>query len=80
VIAHAPPLAHSPVFPQGGAAVQAMSAAPTARLVHAPTVPGKLQDLQAPPQALLQHTPSMQFPVAQSLPAAHTAPFARPLH
>jgi hypothetical protein len=28
-----------------------------------PTLPGKLQESQAPPQAVLQHTPSTQLPL-----------------
>jgi hypothetical protein len=36
---------------------------PEATGLHVPTLPGRLQESQAPPQAVLQHTPSTQLPL-----------------
>jgi hypothetical protein len=43
---------------------------------HVPCNPTRLHDRQAPPQAVLQQTPSAQFPDAHSeSPIGHRAPF-----
>jgi hypothetical protein len=36
---------------------------PEATGPHVPTLPGRLQASQAPPQAVLQHTPSTHWPL-----------------
>jgi hypothetical protein len=47
---------------------------PAVRTAQVPTEPVRLQASQAPPQAVLQHTPSTQLPEVHSLLAAHVAP------
>lgn len=42
--------------------------------VQVPTSPARLQKSQEPPQALLQHTPSAQLPLAHWLPPVQAAP------
>ena len=54
--------AHTPLPPQ--ARRPAWGAPVTA--VHAPSEPGTSHASHCPPQAVLQHTPSMQLPVAHS--------------
>lgn len=66
------PDVHAPVRPQGDVATQSGSTVVLGTLVHVPTLPFTLQAWQAPPQALLQQTPSVQKPVVQSVPNMHT--------
>ena len=47
---------------------------PEATGLHVPTLPSRLQASQAPPHAVLQHTPSTQLPLPHWLAALHTAP------
>ena len=47
---------------------------PVATGLHVPTLPVWLQESQALPQAVLQHTPSTQLPLPHWLAALHTAP------
>jgi hypothetical protein len=75
--AQAPP-AHWPVVPQLVAAVvghRPPGSAPEFTLVQLPTVPARLQALQAAVQAALQHTPCAQKVLLHSAPAEHEAPF-----
>ena len=44
--------------------------------MQVPSAPARLQASQAAAQAVLQHTPSTQFPEAHSLPAPQVAPGA----
>jgi hypothetical protein len=50
------------------------SAAPLAAIVHLPTEPASAQLRHAPAQAVLQQTPSMQFPFWHSVLLAHFCP------
>jgi hypothetical protein len=60
--------------PQDGCPVAGMLPAGTS--VHVPTLFGRLQARHVSPlQSWSQHTPSTQKPLAQSLGAAHEAPF-----
>jgi hypothetical protein len=43
--------------------------------VQVPAEPFRLHDEHWPVQAVSQHTPSTQLPLAQSVPVAHAAPF-----
>jgi hypothetical protein len=47
---------------------------PEDMLVQVPREPARLQASQAPEQAVLQHTPSTQLPLAHWVPAAHAVP------
>jgi len=90
--AQAPLAPHNPVLPPhdvdvGLQPVAGPGVAPTARAVHVPTLPDRLQALQGPqplvPSAVapLQQTPSVQRrPVPQSPVAVQVAPAARPVH
>jgi hypothetical protein len=70
------PLAHCPVVPQLVAAVVAQRpSAPELMLLQLPTVPARLQALQAAVQAALQQTPCAQKLLLHSLAAEHEAPF-----
>lgn len=74
---HAPPL-HAPVVPQVEGALTLHlawgSGAPSLTAAHRPSEPARLQAMQAPEQAWLQHTPWAQFPDRHSPPALHAAP------
>ncbi len=48
---------------------------PAATGLHVPTLPATLHASQAPPQAVLQHTPSTQLPLPHWLAAEQVAPF-----
>jgi hypothetical protein len=77
--AHAPPLAHAPVFPHGGAATQRVSVPPAVTGAHRPLLPpvrAAEQALHAVAHALLQQNPSAQNPDVHSLFAAHATPLA----
>lgn len=72
------PAAHCPVVPQVVAACTAHSpcgSTPVATFEQLPTVPARLQDLQAVLQAPLQQTPWAQKVLAHSLPPEQAAPF-----
>lgn len=73
------PLLHWPVVPQGAVVAHpgwgAGGGLPE-RFVHVPTLPVTLHAWHAPPQALLQQTPSAQKPEVQSVPKVHTMPVA----
>jgi hypothetical protein len=71
VVLQAPPPLHTEVAPGHS---RSPGSVPEARNVHVPVLAGRLHASQVPAQALLQHTPSVQKPLAHSLPAAHTAP------
>jgi hypothetical protein len=77
-VAQAPPL-QVPVVPQVDCGVTAHwpwgSGVPSATWPHRPSEPERLQVLQAPSQALLQHTPWAQNPDSHSSAALHSAPF-----
>ena len=49
---------------------------PALTKVQVPTVPARLQASHAPPQAVLQQTPSTQLPEVHSLAAAQAVPLA----
>ena len=51
-------------------------AEPAGVLVQVPAAPARLQASQAPAQAVLQHTPSTQFPLPHSLATWQAAPRA----
>lgn len=75
---HVPKPSHTPVVPQVSTGVCRHSGWPLPADTgeHVPCMPTRLQDRQAPPQAVLQHTPSAQWPDAHSLsPIGHSAPF-----
>ena len=78
--AHKPPDAHKPVLPQfmPVAAGQRESVLPAVLAVHMPSDPERLQAMQAPVHAVLQHTPSTQLaaPLTQSALVLHMAPWA----
>ena len=68
-----------PVFPQGGAATQRVSAAPAVTFAQVPLVPPVLaaeQAVQAPAQATLQQNPSTQNPEPHWFVAVQVPPFA----
>jgi hypothetical protein len=44
--------------------------------MQTPTVPTSAHDWHSPEQSVAQHTPSKQWPLAQSPPALHTSPLA----
>jgi hypothetical protein len=50
---------------------------PALMLVQVPSEPARLQASQAPAQAVLQHTPSTQLPLAHWVPAEHAVPLGR---
>jgi hypothetical protein len=50
---------------------------PAATLVHVPSVPASAHDLHVAVHAVAQQTLCAQMPLAQSVPAAHPAPFGR---
>jgi hypothetical protein len=72
------PASHIPFVPQldglWTAHVPEGSGALVATFTHCPIAPVSAQDLQAPAQALEQHTPCAQNPVAHSLPSEQNAP------
>ncbi len=68
---HAPPQA----LPSEAHACRDPWGAP-ATLVQVPTWPGTSQAWHCPPQAALQHTPSMHCPLAHWFAPAHEPPFA----
>ena len=74
------PAWHLPLVPQLAAPVSlqmpAGSAVPFATLVHAPRLPVRLQDWQAPPQAELQQTPCAQKPLLHCESARAGGPVA----
>jgi hypothetical protein len=74
----APAPSQAPSVPQlaAGVALQRPwgSEPPAATLAQAPTKPGTLQAWQTPQDADPQQTPSVQLPLSQSVPAAHSAP------
>ena len=51
-------------------------AVPSSLGVHTPMLPRTLHASHALMQAVLQHTPSTQWPLEHSFPAPHAAPFA----
>jgi hypothetical protein len=48
---------------------------PAATGLHVPTLPATLQASHAPPQAVLQQTPSTQLPLPHWLSAEQVVPF-----
>jgi hypothetical protein len=74
----APAPSHTPSSPQlsGAVAVQRPrgSATPAATKLHSPAAAGRLQDWQVPQLAASQQTPSVQKPLAHSLPALQGVP------
>jgi hypothetical protein len=75
--AQEPPLAHSPVLPQGGALPQRASAMPARSVAQVPSPAPVLafeQPMQVPVQALLQQTPSTQAPLAHWLAPVQAPP------
>jgi hypothetical protein len=69
----APQLAEVPVHRYGPHA--GLPSLPAATREHVPTLPGTLHALQAPAQAVLQHTPSTQLPLPHWLFAVHAPAF-----
>jgi hypothetical protein len=62
---------HAPLASQVLVPVQESASSALLTAAHAPCWPLRLQAWHAPHDAALQHTPSTQFPDAQSVPAAH---------
>jgi hypothetical protein len=79
---HAPAPSHLPSKPHVEAAaalhvVASRGSAPATSAVHVPTEPTALQVLQPSLQAVLQQTPSVQWPLAQSASQPHAWATAR---
>ena len=75
---HAPPPSQTPSLPHVDCAVaehMPRGLVPLPAGVHVPMLPTCAQVLQAPVQAVLQHTPSTQLPLAHTLPVVHAVPF-----
>jgi hypothetical protein len=74
----APAPSHTPVVLQLAAPasvqVPAGSAPPCGTGAQVPSVPASAHDMQAPAQAVWQHTPCEHTPSAHSAPSPHTAP------
>jgi len=83
-IRHAPWPSQEPSRPQlerGCAWHSSSGSVPAGMGRHSPRAPGSAHDRHAAPQALEQHTPFSQKPLAHSLALAHVAPKADlPLH
>jgi len=77
--AQPPAPSQRPFVPQVETAVVAQtscgSSAPADTIWQVPGSLGRLQEVQAPAQAVVQQTPSAQMPLAHSRPVAHAAPF-----
>jgi hypothetical protein len=75
---HAPWPSQAPVVPQlvapASLHVPVGSAPPAATGVHVPGAVATAHDMQVPAQAVRQHTPCAQMPVAHSVPSLHTPP------
>ncbi len=61
---------------QANGAHDGLPVEPAGRLAQVPTLPVRLQALQAPAQAVLQHTPSTQLPLTHAFAAVQAAPRA----
>jgi hypothetical protein len=71
---------HTPVVPQVDAAVAAHSlsgSCPAGTAAQEPTEPTRLHRSQVAVHALLQQTPSVQKPLAHSVPETQAAPVTR---
>ncbi len=61
---------------QANGAHDGLPVEPAGLLAQVPTLPVRLQALQAPAQAVLQHTPSTQLPLTHAFAAVQAAPRA----
>ncbi len=64
----------APVHTKG--AHEGVPGLPALSTLHCPTEPARLHESQAPSQLALQHTPSVQEPLAHCRGVAQTAPLA----
>jgi hypothetical protein len=53
---------------------EGLPALPSGKAVQVPTLPGRAQESQAPPQAVLQQTPSTHWPLAHAPVPPQLAP------